>query len=146
MAKCLAIFKGTSVKLKTLVARSAVMFVFSTVKTHLYKRNDYIDPISLHFNANSHQWSDPFVNDFFIHTLLLLLLLMRMGSSLFLLLSIRLTFESVKMQNNGKRERERKQIVRQFTNVKQFTRSMVREAVYVLHRRVDSSKVFIFDF
>lgn len=60
MAKCLAIFKGTSVKLKTLVARSAVMFVFSTVKTHLYKRNDYIDPISLHFNANSHQWSDPF--------------------------------------------------------------------------------------
>lgn len=32
MAKCLAIFKGTSVKLKTLVARSAVMFVFSTLK------------------------------------------------------------------------------------------------------------------
>lgn len=44
------IFKGTSVKLKTLVARLAVVFVFfNSVKTHIQTRNDYIDAISLHF-------------------------------------------------------------------------------------------------
>lgn len=35
MAKCLAIFEGTSVKLKTLVARSAVMFVLKNVINEL---------------------------------------------------------------------------------------------------------------
>lgn len=57
--KCLAIFEGTtSVKLKTLVARSAVMFVFES-ETHKPKR--YIDPF--HFILTS--W--PSMETLFFH-------------------------------------------------------------------------------
>lgn len=59
--KCLAIFEGTtSVKLKTLVARSAVMFVFEN-GTH--KPN----VILIHFSSfwrHGHQWR-PFINKSF---------------------------------------------------------------------------------
>lgn len=51
MAKCLAIFEGTSVKLKTLVARSAVMFVLKNVIKEL---NLLYWSISLH--CDGHQW------------------------------------------------------------------------------------------
>ena len=93
MAKCLAIFKGTSVKLKTLVARSAVMFVFSTVKITFTNETIILIPFLFTLTLTLINEEIPFINDFFfIHSLLLLNV---NGELVFC--SIQFTVESVKI-------------------------------------------------